>query len=98
MLLEKVLLISNVHKPVIFLVVKLKARLQLYFLLLIMVFKSVKLMLPDMQGAFCLYLTTVSDLLEIAWSNDLLLLVTGVGIYAIAVNFIDLVFEVNAGG
>jgi hypothetical protein len=55
-------------------------------------------MLPDMQGAFCLYLTTVSDLLEIALSNDLLLLLAGVWIYAIAVNFIDLVFEVNAGG
>lgn len=51
-----------------------------------------------MQGAFCLYLTTVSDLLEIAWSNNLFLLEAGVGIYAIAVNFIDLVFEVNAGG
>ena len=51
-----------------------------------------------MQGAFCLYLTTVSDLLKIAWSNDLLLLEAGVGIYAIAVNLIDLVFEVNAGG
>jgi hypothetical protein len=51
-----------------------------------------------MQGAFCLYLTTVSDLTEKAWSNDLLLLEAGVGIYAIAVNLIDLVFEVNAGG
>ena len=98
MLLEKVLLVSNVHKPVIFLVVKLLTRLLLNNLLLILVFKGVKLMLRDMQGAFCLYLTTISDLAEKAWPNDLLLLVAGVRIYAIAVNLIDLVFKVYAGG
>ncbi len=98
MLLEKVLLISNVHKTIIFLVVKLLTRMLLYYLLLIMVFKGVKLMFRDMQGAFCLYLAAMSDLAEIAWPNNLLLLVAGVRIYAIAVNFIDLVFKVYAGG
>ena len=66
MLLEKVLIISDAHKTVIFLVVKLLDRLLLYFLLLDLVFKSVKLMLRDKQGAFSLYLTTVSDLVEIS--------------------------------
>lgn len=98
MLLQKVLLISNVHKTVIFLVVKLLARLLLYYLLLVMVFKGVKCMLPDMQGAFSLYLPTLSDLAQIPWPDYLLLLAARVGIYAVAVNLIDLVFEVNAGG
>jgi hypothetical protein len=51
-----------------------------------------------MQRAFSLYLATLSDLTEILRSNDLLLLAAGVGIDAVAVNLIDLVFEVDAGG
>ena len=98
MLLQKVLLISNVHKPVIFLVVKLLARLLLCYLLLVMVFKRVELMLRDMQGAFSLYLPTLSDLAQIPRPDYLLLLAARVGIYAVAVNLIDLVFEVDAGG
>jgi len=63
-----------------------------------MVFKRVELMLRDMQGAFSLYLPTLSDLAQIPWPDYLLLLAARVGIYAVAVNLIDLVFEVDAGG